>query len=51
MLKLADVGERMAAEGTMPVGSAPAQFGELVRSELEKWQRIIWQVAIVPDSR
>jgi hypothetical protein len=41
----------MAAEGTMPVGGTPAQFGELVRSELEKWRRIIRQAAIVPDVR
>jgi tripartite-type tricarboxylate transporter receptor subunit TctC len=51
VLKLPDVGERMAAEGTMPVGGTPAQFGELVRSELEKWRRIIRQAAIVPDVR
>ena len=51
VLKLPDVGERMAAEGTMPVGGTPAQFGELVRSELEKWRRIIRQAAIVPDAR
>jgi tripartite-type tricarboxylate transporter receptor subunit TctC len=51
VLKLLGVRERMAAEGTLPVGGTPAQFGELVRSELEKWRRIIRQAAIVPDSR
>ena len=51
VLRLPDVGERMAAEGTLPVGGTPAQFGELVRSESEKWRRIVRQAAIVPDSR
>jgi tripartite-type tricarboxylate transporter receptor subunit TctC len=48
MLQLPDVGERMAAEGVLPVGGTPAPFGELVRSELEKWRRIIRQAAITP---
>ena len=43
--------ERVAAEGTLPVGGTPAQFGEQVRTELEKWRWILRQAAIVPDSR
>ena len=50
VLKLPEVTERMAADGTIPVGSTPAQFGELLRSELEKWRRIIRQAAIVPNA-
>lgn len=46
VLKLPDVRERMLAEGTLPVGGTPAQFGELVRAEVEKWRRIIQQAAI-----
>ena len=46
VLKLADVRERMTAEGTLLVGGTAAQFGELVRSEVEKWRRIIQQASI-----
>lgn len=48
VLKLADVRERMTGEGTLLVGGTPAQFGELVRSEVEKWRRIIQQASIAP---
>jgi tripartite-type tricarboxylate transporter receptor subunit TctC len=48
VLRLPEVGERMAAEGTLPVGGTPAQFGALVRSEVEKWRRIIRQANIAP---
>jgi tripartite-type tricarboxylate transporter receptor subunit TctC len=51
VLKLPDVRERMLAEGTLPVGGTPAQFGELVRSEVDKWRRIIQQAGIAPDAR
>ena len=51
LLKLPGVCERMVVAGTLQVGSTPAQFGELVRSELEKWRRIICQAAIVPGAR
>ncbi len=50
ILKMPDVRERMTAEGTLPVSGTPAQFGELVRSEVEKWRRIIQQAAIAPGS-
>jgi tripartite-type tricarboxylate transporter receptor subunit TctC len=51
VLKLPDVRERMAAEGTIPVGTSPAQFTELVRAEVIRWQRIIQQAAITPEIR
>ena len=50
ILKMPDVRERMTVEGAMPVGGTPAQFGELVRSEVEKWRRIIRQAKIAPAS-
>ena len=48
ILKMPDVRERMTVEGTMPAGGTPAQFGELVRAEMDKWRRIIKQAAIAP---
>ncbi len=46
ILKMPDVRERMTVEGTIPAGGTPAQFGALVRSEVEKWRRIIQQAKI-----
>lgn len=51
VLKLPDVRERMTVEGTLPVSGTPAQFRELVRSEVDKWRRIIRQAAIAPAAR
>jgi tripartite-type tricarboxylate transporter receptor subunit TctC len=46
IMRLPDVRERMQSEGTTPAAGTPAQFGELVRSEIEKWRRIIQQTGI-----
>lgn len=48
VLKIPDVRERMTADGTLPAGGTSAQFGELVRSEVEKWRRIIQQASLSP---
>jgi tripartite-type tricarboxylate transporter receptor subunit TctC len=50
ILKMPEVYERMTTEGTQPVSGTPAQFGELVRSEVEKWRRIIQQAGIAPGA-
>ncbi len=36
-----DVKERMAATGLTPLGSTPDEFGALVRSEVEKWGKVV----------
>ena len=41
ILALADVGAQFAADGDLPVSSTPAQFGAYIRSENEKWRRVI----------
>ncbi|RPI46204.1 MAG: tripartite tricarboxylate transporter substrate binding protein [Betaproteobacteria bacterium] len=51
VLKLPDVRDRMQASGTLTVGSTPAQFGELLRNEIQKWRRIIEQAGISPGTR
>lgn len=51
ILRLPDVRERLSVEGTMPAVGTPAQFAELVRSEVDRWRRIIEQAGIVPDAR
>jgi tripartite-type tricarboxylate transporter receptor subunit TctC len=51
VLAMPEVRTRMTELGTTPTSSTPAQFGKLVRSELEKWQRIVRQAGITPDAR
>jgi len=41
LLKLADIRTKMADFGADPVGSTPAQFSELIRSEVAKYQKIV----------
>ena len=46
VLKMPDVRERMSADGTIPTGGTSAQFADLVRSDIEKWRRIIKQAGV-----
>lgn len=41
LLRLPDMKARMADMGAEPVGSAPAQFGEFIRAEVAKYQKIV----------
>ena len=36
-----DVEKRLAAEGSEPVGSTPAEFTAHIRSEIDQWTRVI----------
>jgi tripartite-type tricarboxylate transporter receptor subunit TctC len=40
LLKTPAMRERMAREGADPIGSSPQQFGERVKSEVDKWARV-----------
>jgi tripartite-type tricarboxylate transporter receptor subunit TctC len=33
--------ERFAAQGALPVGDTPAQFGAFIRREIEKWTQVV----------
>ena len=37
----ADVRERLSSMGADPVGSTPEEFGAFIRSEHEKWERVV----------
>ncbi len=39
--------EKLAADGAEAVGSSPEQFGALVRSEIERWSKVV-EVAKIP---
>lgn len=41
MLAQPDVRERIAKEGADPVGSTPEEFSVRIKSEIEKWSRVI----------
>ena len=41
VLQMADVRERLTAMGVDPIGSTPEQLAALMRSELEKWTKVI----------
>jgi tripartite-type tricarboxylate transporter receptor subunit TctC len=41
LVKLPDIRARMMDFGADPVGSTPAQFSDLIRSEIAKYQKIV----------
>ncbi|HWI98717.1 MAG TPA: tripartite tricarboxylate transporter substrate binding protein [Burkholderiales bacterium] len=41
--------EKLALDGAQPVGSTPAEFAALIRSELEKWTRVARAARIEPQ--
>lgn len=51
VMKMNDVRERMMTEAFLPVTGTPAQFAELVRSEVELWKKIIKQAGLSPEGR
>ncbi|MDQ6640316.1 MAG: tripartite tricarboxylate transporter substrate binding protein [Pseudomonadota bacterium] len=46
ILKMPDVKEKLALDGSYPVGSTPAQFGAHMRGEVDKWRRLIQEAGI-----
>ena len=40
-LRQPDVATRLAADGSTPVGSSPAQFNAHIKSEIAKWQKLV----------
>lgn len=42
-----DLVQRLAIDGSMPVGSTPAQFGEHINSEIGKWRKLVKDAGLV----
>ncbi|MES2564459.1 MAG: tripartite tricarboxylate transporter substrate-binding protein, partial [Pseudomonadota bacterium] len=40
-LKMPDVAQRLASDGSIPVGSSPEQFNAHIRSEVAKWRKLV----------
>ena len=45
-LKMPDISEKLAADGSEPVGSTPEQFGAHIKSEVAKWRDLIRKTGI-----
>jgi tripartite-type tricarboxylate transporter receptor subunit TctC len=50
IVRLPDVTEKMAADGSEPVGSSPAEFAAHIKAEVEKWRDLIQKTGIKTES-
>jgi tripartite-type tricarboxylate transporter receptor subunit TctC len=44
-----DTAAKMSSEGAIPSGSSPEQFGMLIRSEIERWAKVIKATGAKPE--
>jgi tripartite-type tricarboxylate transporter receptor subunit TctC len=49
ILRQPDVAQRLAADGSEPVGSTPEAFGQHIRTEVAKWAKLTKQMNIRMD--
>jgi tripartite-type tricarboxylate transporter receptor subunit TctC len=42
-VKASDLTERMKQQGMEPIGSTPEQFDALIKSEIDKWAKVVKQ--------
>jgi len=50
IVHLPDVTEKMAVDGSEPVGSSPTEFAAHIKSEVEKWRDLIHKTGIKTES-
>jgi tripartite-type tricarboxylate transporter receptor subunit TctC len=50
IVHLPDVTDKMAADGSEPVGSTPAEFAAHIKAEVEKWRDLIQKTGIKTES-
>ena len=48
-LKAPDVVQRLAADGSTPVGSSPEEFATHIKSEMAKWGKVVKEARLVLD--
>lgn len=44
-----DVRERLASAGIEPAGGSPAQFGEFISSEMQRWAKVAQTAGLQPE--
>lgn len=49
ILQAPDMKQKLAADGTDPVGSAPDEFARYIKSELTKWGKVARDAGITPE--
>ncbi len=49
ILSVAEMHERLAAQGFEPVGDSPVEFGAYIASEMAKWGKVIRDAGIRPE--
>jgi tripartite-type tricarboxylate transporter receptor subunit TctC len=49
ILASADVRDKLSADGSLPVGSSPAEFSAHIRSEVARWSRVVQVAGIRSD--
>jgi tripartite-type tricarboxylate transporter receptor subunit TctC len=48
-LRAPDVVERLSSQGAVPVGSSPDEWSAFIRSEIEKWSKVVRAAKMKPD--
>ena len=49
ILQLPEVKERLAGDGMEPAGGSPERFGEVLRRDITKWQKVVKFANIKPE--
>jgi len=49
IVKLPDVAERFQLDGAEPVGSTPKEFAAFLKTEMQKWSKVIKEAGIKPE--
>ena len=46
VVRTREIGERFEADGAVPVGSTPQQFAAFLKTEMQKWAKVIREAGI-----
>lgn len=49
IMKLPEIARRMEAEGERFTSNTPEEFGRFLRSEVEKWEKVIREAGLKAD--
>jgi tripartite-type tricarboxylate transporter receptor subunit TctC len=49
VLRLPDVSERLSGQGAEPVGNSAAEFGAFMRTEIDKWAKLVQSARMKPE--